>query len=283
VGVKEKIPGVVFFAAACISAVATLLVFCFMLLVSYPVLLTKGFLINALTSPWSPHNGQFGIGPMIAGTLYIAFLSLLIAFPLSLGCSIFIENNQSCTKGRLLKKIVQLMTAVPTVIYGFVGVFLLVPIVRQLFVSGSGMCILSASLMLALLISPTMILFFSQSFAMVPKTYLNAVDALGSNGFQKFFYVILPNAWQGILTGLVLGFGRAMGDTLIALMLSGNSVMLPTTLLGSARTLTSHIALIIAADFDSIEFKILFLCGIILYLMTSSVMIMVRYFDRRQA
>ncbi len=136
--------------------------------------------------------------------------------------------------------------------------------------------------MLALLIAPTMILFFSQSFARVPQSYLNAVDALGGNLVQKLCYVILPNAWRGILTGMILAFGRAMGDTLIALMISGNSVALPSSVLDSARTLTAHIALIIAADFDSIEFKILFICGITLYLMTSCGIILARCSDRNR-
>ncbi|MCW8800623.1 MAG: ABC transporter permease subunit [Desulfobacter sp.] len=238
-----------------------------MILLSMPVL-KSGMLLQILTDPWSPDHGRFGILSMIVGTCYIAFLSLFISFPVSLGCSFFIQVTHPKGLGRLLKKMVQLMTAVPTVIYGFVGIFLLVPVVRNLFSYGSGMSILSASIMLGLLISPTMILFFSQSFARVPKTFINAVDALGGTPFQKLFYVIFPHAWPGIITGLVLAFGRAMGDTLVALMLSGNSVMLPSSILDSARTLTAHIAMVIASDFDSIEFKTIFVCGVVLYFMT---------------
>lgn len=173
------------------------------------------------------------------------------------------------------------MTAIPTVIYGFVGIFLLVPIVRQLFSHGSGMSILSASIMLGILISPTMILLFSQSFSRVPKHFLNAADALGASPFQKLCYIIIPHAWPGILTGLILAFGRAMGDTLIALMISGNAVMLPSSILDSARTLTAHVALIIAADFDSIEFKTIFICGSVLYAMTSCGILLARFSDRK--
>ncbi|CCK79204.1 PstC family ABC transporter permease [Desulfobacula toluolica] len=277
---KDTIAGFVFSGASVFSAAVTLAVLGFMIVLSLPVLKNAVF-FDVLTAPWSPDHGQFGILPMIVGTLYISLLSLLISFPLSLGCSIFIELVRPDGPGRLLKKIVQLMTAIPTVVYGFVGVFLLVPIIREWFVYGSGMCILSASLMLALLIAPTMILLFSQSFARVPQSYLNAVDALGGNMVQKLWYVILPNAWRGILTGIILAFGRAMGDTLIALMISGNCVALPSSVLDSARTLTAHIALIIAADFDSIEFKILFICGITLYLMTSCGIILARSLDRK--
>lgn len=207
---------------------------------------------------------------MIAGTVYIAGLSLMISFPVSLGCAFFIQITHRDRAGRWLKRMVRFMTAIPTVIYGFVGVFLLVPVVRSLFFYGSGMSVLSAAVMLGLLISPTMILLFSRSFARVPRAFTEAVDALGGSPSQKLFYVILPHAWPGILTGIVLAFGRAMGDTLIALMLSGNSVKLPVSMLDSARTLTAHIALIIAADFNSTEFRTIFVCGVVLYLMTGT-------------
>jgi phosphate transport system permease protein len=265
---KERLIQALFAGASFLCAGVTLCVLGFMILLSMPVI-KSGLIWEILTGPWSPDHGQFGILSMMVGTFYIAALSLTISFPVSLGCSFFIQITHEKGLGRLLKKIVQLMTAVPTVIYGFVGIFLLVPIVRNLFSTGSGMSVLSASIMLGLLISPTMILFFSQSFARVPQTFIDAVDALGGTPFQKLFHVILPHAWPGILTGLVLAFGRAMGDTLVALMLSGNSVMLPSSILDSARTLTAHIAMVIASDFDSMEFKTIFICGGVLYLMTS--------------
>lgn len=173
------------------------------------------------------------------------------------------------------------MTGIPTVIYGFVGIFLLVPIIREIFKSGSGMCILSASLLLSILVCPTMILIFTDSFDQVPKPFLDAVDALGGNKAQKVLYVILPYSWRGVLTGLILALGRAMGDTMIALMVAGNAVALPHSVLDSARTLTAHIALVIAADFESLEFKTLFACGIILYLFTTAIALSVRSIDSK--
>jgi len=279
-GAKEKITLVLFTFASFLAAAVTLCVLGFMILLSMPVL-EGGMIWNILTDPWSPDHGQFGILSMMVGTVYIALLSLLISFPISLGCSFFIEITHKKGQGRLLRKIVQLMTAVPSVIYGFVGIFLLVPIIRGVFAYGSGMSILAASIMLGMLIAPTMILFFSQSFANVPKPFTDAVDALGGTLFQKLVYVILPHAWPGILTGLVLAFSRAMGDTLVALMLSGNSVMLPSSLLDSARTLTAHIAMVIASDFDSIEFKTIFVCGVVLYLMTGLGVFAARLLNRR--
>jgi phosphate transport system permease protein len=277
---KDKCAPAVFAGASFLCAAVTLCVLMFMVSLSLPVL-KSGMLWKILTDSWSPDHDRFGILAMIAGTFYIASLSLVISLPISLGCSFFIQITHKGPIGRCLKKFVQFMTAIPTVIYGFVGVFLLVPLVRDLFSHGSGMSILTAAIMLGLLVSPTMILFFCASFERVPKIYTDAVDSLGARPFQKLFYVILPQAWPGILTGLILAFGRAMGDTLVALMLSGNSVMMPESVLDSARTLTAHIAMIIAADFDSIEFKTIFVSGAVLYLMTGIGIFLARLSGRR--
>ncbi len=278
--VKEITSKSIFLGASILTAGTTLFILGFMLILAFPIL-TGGLLMDMLTKPWSPDQGSFGLISMIAGSIYIAFLALTLSFPISLGCSYFIGICNPVGPGKWLIKVVEFMTAIPTVIYGFTGIILLVPIIREWFLKGSGMCILSAAIMLGILISPTMILFFTQSFKMVPPTYLNAVDALGGSSAQKFLHVVLPYSLRGMLTGIILSFGRAMGDTLIALMISGNSVAMPGSILDSARTLTAHIALIIAADFDSIEFKTIFICGILLYSMTGTGVILVRYSARK--
>jgi phosphate transport system permease protein len=269
-----------FWVSAVLSLAVTVLIFGFMVILGLP-LFKGGHFFEFFSKPWLPDHGIFGIYPMIVGTLSITLLSLVLAFPLSLGCSAFISVLGPKKLGQIVKKIVQLMTGIPTVIYGFVGVFLLVPIIREMFESGSGMCILTASLLLAILVSPTMIFFFSDSFDQVPKSFLDAVDALGGNKAQKILYVILPYSWRGVLTGTILALGRAMGDTMIALMVAGNAVAVPDSVFDSARTLTAHIALIIAADFESLEFKTLFSCGIILYLFTTFIAVAARSIESK--
>ena len=269
-----------FWVAAVLSLAVTILIFGFMVILGLP-LFKGGQFFDLLSKPWLPDHDTFGIYPMIVGTLSISLLGLGFAFPLSLGCSAFISVLGPKGLSKILKKTVQLMTGIPTVIYGFVGIFLLVPIIREVFERGSGMCILSASFLLCILVCPTMILFFTDSFDQVPKPFLDAVDALGGNNAQKILYVILPYSWRGILTGLILALGRAMGDTMIALMVAGNAVALPDSVLDSARTLTAHIALVIAADFESLEFKTLFACGIILYLFTTVIALSVRSIESK--
>ena len=271
----EKITERMFSVSAMISALVAVLIFGFLLIFGLP-LLRGGHIFGLLTHPWVPRQGLYGISPMLLGTLSISTLSMAFALPLSFGCASLVSVFAPRRFGGFLRRVMQVMTGIPTVIYGFVGIFLLVPLIREIFQSGSGMCVLSASLMLAVLISPTMVLFFVDGFDRVPRSSLDAVAALGGNKAQTFLYVILPNAWKSVLSGIVLAYGRALGDTLIALMIAGNAVQVPGSLLESARTLTAHIALVIAADYDSLEFKSIFACGLILYLCSTFIVVFIR-------
>lgn len=263
------------YLAAILSVSITILIFGFMVFLGLPLFM-EGRLFSMLSEGWMPSRNIFGIYPMIAGTLSIAFLALVFSIPLSLGCAMLITTFSGKKSSGILMWLVRMMTGIPTVIYGFVGIFLLVPFIRIFFQSGSGMCILSAALLLAVLISPTMILIFSDSFNQVPRQYMDAMDALGGSKAQKLRYVIIPCSLRGIFTGILLSLGRAMGDTLIALMVAGNAVAVPDSVLDSARTLTAHIALVIAADFDSMEFRALFACGIVLYVFTTILVLIIR-------
>ncbi|RLB74005.1 MAG: phosphate ABC transporter permease [Deltaproteobacteria bacterium] len=243
-------------------------------------LFTADFFNLFMSSVWAPDQHLFGILPFVCGTLAIVILSLLIAFPLSLGNAVLINLLLPQLPAKFLYRIVKLMTGIPTVIYGFVGISLLVPFLREWSASGSGMSLLSAALLLALLISPTMILVFVESFTAIPQPHLNAVAALGGNVRHKLIYTLLPGAKNGIMTGLLLAAGRALGDTMIALMVAGNATAMPESLFASVRTLTAHIALVMAADFDSTEFRTIFICGIILYLGTLILTLTLRVFNR---
>jgi phosphate transport system permease protein len=270
-----------FLLSALASSSITVAILAFMVFMGLPLMKEGGFL-SLLQKPWAPYQGLYGIYPMIIGTGAIALLSLVFAFPLSLGCSFLIATIAPKPVSRGFRRLIELMTGIPTVIYGFAGIFLLVPIIRELFQSGSGLCILTASLVLGIMITPTMTLFFCDGFDRIPRSYLDAADALGASRSQKLLYVMLPSARQGMLNGVLLALGRAVGDTLIALMLAGNAIRVPESALEPARTLTAHIALVIAADYESPEFRSIFTCGIVLYLFTMTVTFLVRYFGRSE-
>ena len=265
----------IFFISAAVSALLTAAVFVFLFIFACPLLM-RGDWIQLITSAWLPDQGLFGIYPMMIATLLLAILSLAIAFPMSLGTSMVIVALAPLRLRYLLLCFVRFMTAIPTVVYSFAAMFILVPFMRNLLASGSGMSLLTAAPVLALLIAPTLIIFFVNSFQQVPAASDLAPESLGASPTQKLIYVILPQAWPGILMGLLLGFARATGDTMISLMLAGNSAAIPESLTDSARTLTAHIALVLAFDFDSMEFKSVFLCGLILYLITAVITLLLR-------
>jgi len=279
---KERGIEKVFLLSTLISSSLTLLVLGFMAFMALPVL-RGGGLYRLLTEPWAPQQGFYGIYPLIVSTAFLSLLSLILAFPLSLGCSFLISAIGPKSLSAVFRRTVQMMTGIPTVIYGFVGIFLLVPVIREFFQSGSGMCLLSAALMLGILISPTMILFFCDSFDRIPRSYLDAAASLGADRVQTLLYVILPSARKGIGIGVLLAFGRAVGDTLISLMIAGNSMITPGSLLDSVRTLTAHIALVIAADYESPEFRSIFACGLVLYLFIALVILAVRRLAFRES
>ena len=264
----------IFFSAA----VSGLLIWSILIILFYfsaPFFMENGFEI--FVTPWHPISGEYGIFPMIAGTFFIAFPALAIAFPFSLGFAIFASE----TGPYFLKKpaifLIRLASSIPTVVYSFVGVFLFVPIVRDMSGSGSGYSIFTACLVLAILISPTMIFFFYDSIKSVHFSINAGCDALGASKSEKLTYLILPYVKKGIYAGSFLGFGRAIGDTMISLMLAGNSISFPSSVWDSARTLTAHIGLVMAADYDSPEFRSIFACGLILYFSTAALSLCANY------
>lgn len=275
---RDSFAKAVFFSCTLLSAGLTIAVFLFMLALGLP-LLRGGSFFGVLAGPWAPQQGLFGIYPMVLGTLAIALTATAVALPLSLGASFVLAGLGGPSARRVLNALIRFMTGIPTVIYGFVGIFLLIPLVRS-GLGGSGLCVLSASLMLAVLVSPTMILFFSDSLLAVPRSHVQAARALGASRVQRLLYVMLPRALPGMGTGLVLALGRAVGDTLIALMLAGNAISPPGGLLDPARTLTAHIALVKAADTQSLEFCSIFACGIALYIFTAAAVLCIRVLGR---
>ena len=276
---RSSCPEYLFLAAAINSGLLAIAIFCFLLVFSLPMLV-RGELSDLLLSPWAPANGMYGIAPMIRASLLLSGLALAIGLPVSLGVSSIIAVLAPVRLRHLLLNGVRLMASIPTVVYSFAALFLLVPLMRRL-LHGSGLSLLTAAPVLALLIAPTMIIFFVSSFTRIPRNMLLAADALGATGAQKLLYIILPGSLPGIINGLLLGFGRAMGDTLVSLMLAGNSTAPPSSLAEPARTLTAHIALVMAADFDSMEFKSIFVCGLLLYSITAILMFCFRLVTRQ--
>jgi len=219
---------------------------------------------------------------MLTASLVLSVTATLLATLFALAVALSLESMPSSRLKVLMLGFVNLLTAIPTVVYGFVGVVVLIPFMRDV-TGGSGYSLLTAALVLSLVVTPTIILFFNDSFRSVPKTYKSIVYALGGNSEHYQLKVLLRAASRGLSVGVMMGFARAIGDTMIALMLSGNALVMPDSLSGSARVLTAHIALLFAGDFDSLEFRSIFASGLLLFLLSTIVVMLMRRMRVRHA
>lgn len=227
---------------------------------------------------WLPSQGHFGILPMLTGTLLLAGFALLLGWPLALGLCVFVLAAETGRAGRLARFVyglLRFMTAVPTVVYGFAAVFLLTPIMRDS-LGGTGLSWFTAGLVLALLIVPTMALVLEAGLAPRLAALCPESLALGLTRQDLLLHVALPSARSHLLTSLMLGFGRAVGDTLIALMLAGNAPQLPGGFGESLRTLTAHMALVTSNEVGGAAYSSLFTAGLLLLLLNAMVSLAVR-------
>lgn len=262
----DRLPSALLCGAACVSAALVFSIFAFLAAFSWPVL-SGGQLGSLLSWHWRPLAGEFGILPMVVGSLCLAGSAMAVAYPLALGVCCFVHGCGPAWAARPLFVSIRFMTSVPTVVYGLVSVFLLVPVIRGAF-SGSGFSWLAAALVLAVLVLPTVVLIIDTQFQAVRAEVRVAAAAVGLAPSQEMRHLVLPLSRRGLAIAVVLGFGRALGDTLIPLMLAGNAPRVPGSLLDSLRTLTAHIALVVATDSHSAAYNSLFACGLILFLAT---------------
>jgi phosphate transport system permease protein len=261
--------------ATAVSAVAIAAILLLLAIFCLPLLTSEG-LTHVFSRQWQPFGGQFGILPMCAGSLAISSLALVLAFPLALGICTLVHVLARRFLAHFLLALIHFMTSIPTVVYGFVSVFLLVPRLREWFAAGTGFSLLAAALTLSLLILPTITLILHSRLAQLDPTLKLAAEAMGFTPVQQIRCVLLPAASRGLAAATVLGFGRAIGDTLISLMLAGNAPQFPGSLFASIRTLTAHIGLVVATDSQSMAYQSVFAAGLLLFLITGAVSLLIR-------
>ena len=240
-------------------------------------LFVHGRILEIFSWDWRPFQGRFGILPMVVGTVCLAVSSLIPAYVAAIGVCFFAHGVGPRTPARVVMAIIHFMTGVPTVVYGFVAVFLLVPTIRWCFAEGTGFSWLAASLTLSLLILPTIVLLIHAQLLTVDSAVRVACRSLGMSPAQEMLWVVLPACSRGLCAGAILGMARAIGDTLVALMVAGNAPQIPDSLLDSIRTLTAHIALVVATDVHSSAYHSLFACGLILFFVSASVSLGLRW------
>jgi phosphate ABC transporter permease protein PstC len=191
---------------------------------------------------WAPTRGQFGILPMIVGSVQVTLLAVIIGAVMGLACALFLAEFAPRWSVRILKPMIELLAGIPSVVYGFIGVVVLVPWIRTTF-GGPGFSVLASAIILGIMILPTVIAISLDALQAVPQMYKEGSLALGATRWQTLYRVVLPAARSGIIAGLILGMGRAIGETMAVIMVAGNALTLPTSVLQPVRTLTSNIAL----------------------------------------
>ena len=239
---KENGMRLVFLLTACVSIASVALICVFLFANGLPAIGKIGPANFLLGTEWRPSNDIYGIWPMIVGSIYVTAGSLLIGVPIGILTAIFLARF--CPKGlyKIIKPAVSLMAGIPSVVYGFFGLVVLVPLVRELF-GGRGMSVLTASLLLGLMLLPTIIGVAETSILAVPESYYEGALALGATHERSVFCAVVPAAKSGIFAGVVLGVGRAIGETMAIKMVAGNQPVVPGSILDGVRTLTANIVI----------------------------------------
>jgi phosphate ABC transporter permease protein PstC len=242
---KEHFVRGVLTAFALSSLLFLFLIFIFILIEGVPLFHKVGLKNIIFGFKWAPTKGFFGIFPMIVSSFLVTFGALVIGAPLGLSCAIYLSEYSGKKLKLFLKPALELLAGIPSVVYGFLGVIYIVPIVRDYF-GGPGFSLLATSIILGVMILPTVISISFDALVSVPKTYREGSFAMGATKWQTIHKVIIPSASSGILASFILGMGRAIGETMAVIMIAGNALKIPTSILDPLRTLTSNIALELA-------------------------------------
>ena len=246
----------------------------------YPAIMSVGFFNFIFGMDWSPSNGLYGVFPMIIGSLAITGLSLLMAVPLGVFCAIFMAEIAPANMRKILKPTLQTLSGIPSVVYGFFGLIILVPFMRTHF-GGTGFSMLTASIILTVMILPIIVSVSEDALRSVPGEYKEASMALGATHWQTIKNVIFPAAIPGVITSIILGMGRAIGETLAIIMVAGNVVQIPGSIFDPVRALTSNIAIEMGYA-TGIHYNALFATGIVLILMIIILLVIANYFHYKK-
>jgi len=265
--------------SALVAVLALLMISIFIVKEGWPILAKVGLGDFLLSSDWFPTEGRFGIFTMILGTFLVTAGALLLGVPLGLGTAIFLAEIAPRKTSFVIKSAVELLAGIPSTVYGFFGIVVLVPLIRDTF-GGTGFSILAGSVILAIMVLPTIINVAVDAIKAVPREYKEGSLALGATHWQTILKVILPAASSGLAAAVVLGMGRAIGETMAVLMVVGNATSMPESIFDSTRTLTSNIAVEMAyASGEHVQ--ALFATGIVLFVVIMILNLIANYVVRR--
>lgn len=245
--VFEKIMEIIFILCACMSILAVALICFFLFTKGIPGMAKIGIFKFLGGQVWKPGNDIYGILPMILGSVYVTELALVIGVPIGLLTAIFMARFCPKKLYKVVKPAVDLLAGIPSVVYGFFGMVMIVPVVRALTdalgARGNGVSLLTAAILLGIMILPTIISVSEAAIRAVPESYYEGSLGLGADPVRSVFKAVLPAAKSGIMAGIILGVGRAIGETMAVIMVAGNNPAMPKGLLQGVRTLTANIVI----------------------------------------
>ena len=238
----EKIIEIIFGFAAVMCIVAVVIICFFLFRSGIPAIGKIGLSEFLFGMKWKPGNELFGIFPMIVGSIIVTGLSVLLGVPIGILSAVFMVFYCPIGMYRLIKPIMNLLAGIPSIVYGFFGLVVLVPIMQELFGNG-GKSLMTASLLLGIMILPTVISVTESSLRAVPSSYYEGALALGASHERSIFKTVLPAAKSGVMAGVILGVGRSIGETMAVSMVAGNQPVIPENIFSGVRTLTANIVL----------------------------------------
>jgi phosphate transport system permease protein len=267
---------------AMFSSFVILAIIVFLITNGLPTFSTVNPIDFILGTKWDPHNGLYGIFPMIIGTIFVTLLALVFAVPLGVGCAIFLSELAPVWAQKILRPSIEILVAIPSVVYGFVGMVLLVPFIRETFNVNPGFSWLAASIILAIMIIPTITAISEDALSSVPRALKEGSLALGSTRWQTIKKVLIPASISGIMSGIILGMGRAIGETMAVLMVAGNWALVPHSIFDPVRPLTAHIVLNIKeAVAGSTIYYSMFATGMVLFIIIMILNLLSQYLDKK--
>ena len=276
----ERFPQSLFFIMALSALSALALITIFIFVEGIPLIVKVGFFNFIFGMKWAPSLGQYGIFPMIVGTVLVTLGAIILGVPIALCCSIFLAEFAPRKLSNLVRPAIQLLAGIPSVVFGFWGLIFIVPAIRN-YLGGPGLSILAGSIILAIMILPTVISISEVSLLALSPLLKEGAFALGATHWQTIRSVLLPAAKSGILASIILGIGRAVGETMAVIMVLGNAVALPSSILDPARTLTTNIGIEMGYASGDHQ-QALFATGIVLLVIIMLLNSMAQYAIRRK-
>lgn len=275
----------VFMLCACVSILAVALICIFLFANGVPAMAKIGFSKFLLGRTWQAGNGLFGIFPMIIGSIYVTAGAIIVGVPIGILAAVFLARFCPKPLYRIMKPGVELLAGIPSVVYGFFGLMIIVPWVRDTFrpyYGGNGLSLFSAALLLGIMILPTIISISESAIRAVPDKYYQGALALGATHERSVFQTVVPAAKSGIMAGIVLGIGRAFGETMAVIMIAGNQAWIPDNMFQGIRTLTANIVMEMGYAQD-LHREALIATGVVLFVFILIINTLFSILKRREA